>query len=551
MKKFLCTLSLLTLVLTASFADPKDPSGLFNIKFRGEEVVITGCNYEYSSGAERKLVVPAYIDGLPVTQLSAYALSSYENYDLDEVTEIVLPETLKIIGYKAFAGLEGIKKIVIPDNVEYIGYSAFDSCYDLNSVKIPSSVRYIDDWAFDDTALTSVEISRATHISEDAFDYDVTLFVFRGSQAEKTAIDEDLSYRYLPDGSELDVPEYPVEEYENYYHYYDDDDYYYDYDDDDYYYGYDDDEDVEPVTEEQLVTLVDYIVSVENSGELADGSVGTEISDGSVFIRIPDMLYLVNNEYEFPYIYYRIDSYSEEVPNFIYVLYGRPTYSNDEYYSWSAYMIEDEDASDYLENTNIEERWERINGYTITYRTTVKIDGKTYEVLCTDIDDDQDDYDDYYDDYDDYDLSDYGDWDDDEFAPEITTEDMNRTLLSVVSRMENEYYEDVYFMHVHNYSMIVCPASETNSVPHIAQIIEGYDGRNIIVLGYMRNTSSSNFTLCMLGSQIEATTEDDITPYTNEELDDLYADAEGDTVMNVSRRILGKDYDVYFVDLDS
>ncbi|GEM_PF-2152940 len=460
MKKVSALLLCACVSFVALFAAQTDESGIFTVKYRGDSVMITGCNYDSDVHNYKTISIPAQINGLPVTELGEYALSSYENYDLDSLTRIDLPDTLTKIGYKAFAGLEGVETFVIPDSVTEIGEAAFKDCYALKSIRLPAalkeipedcfdncnaletvrfatnavlekigesafddctslkeiklpeslkciedyafgwcsalskvnipvSVRYIGSCAFHNTNLETVTIPRPTHIAYDAFDEDdVLIKVFRDSQAARILAEYDFNFVYLTAGSSLDVPEYDEEDYEQYeYSYYDDDDYY----DSDYDYYSDDeeDEDLPPITEEQLIDLVAYIEQIENSGNLPDGSVGTETEDGFMYLANDDITYLICAEsYDFPFLYYRIDSYVDSVPNFIYVLYGRATGSNLWYYGYSAYMIEDELAEDYLENTDIEDRWNRINGYAIPYRTTIQVNGKTYEVLCTDIDDD-------------------------------------------------------------------------------------------------------------------------------------------------------------------
>ncbi len=51
------------------------------------------------------------------------------------------------IGYGAFSNMD-ITSVVIPNTVKVIGESAFSSCTSLESVTMPDSVEQIDRWAF-------------------------------------------------------------------------------------------------------------------------------------------------------------------------------------------------------------------------------------------------------------------------------------------------------------------------------------------------------------------------------------------------------------------
>lgn len=615
--------------LSMLFAAQTDESGLFTVKYRGDSVMITGCTYDEDEHNFTTLTVPAEINGLPVTELGEYALSSYENYDLDSITRIDLPDTLTKIGYKAFAGLEGVTSFVIPDSVttieeaafkdcyalksirlpasltaipdscfdncgeletvrfasnavlESIGESAFDDCTSLKEIKLPETVRYIADYAFGWcsalskinipvsvryigqsafhlTALESVIIPRPTHIACNAFDDDTLIKVFRGSQASEVAEECDFNFMYLPAGGSLDIPEYPEEEYElyeedddDYYDYYDDDDYSYYYDDDD-----DDDEDLPPVTEEQLASLVEYIEQIEKSGNLPDSSYGTETDDGLMYLKGDGISYLICAEsYDFPFLYYRIDSYVSSVPNFIYVLYGRATGSNLWYYSYSAYMVEGESADEYLENTDIESRWARINGYAIPYRTQIVLDGKTYEVLCTDIDDDTgtgDDYDDYDDDDYDYDLScesEY-DWDEDEFIAELTSESMTRKVDEVTALLNAglESDEDVSVYTLSTDDIIMFVNAETD-IPYLGILANADDGRKALILACMRGTSMNRIQLRSLGYALNEMPVSELG-FSGDDFDDLYASAEEEGVLHLIRTIWGETYDVFATNVE-
>ncbi|MDE6746350.1 MAG: leucine-rich repeat domain-containing protein, partial [Oscillospiraceae bacterium] len=101
---------------------------------------ISICEY---LGSDSEVIVPAEIDGLPVTVLEEYAFGGNET-----LTRVELPDSLITIGVSAFAFCKNLKSVVIPENVSEIGEEAFYSCESLESVSIPKNVSEIGEDAF-------------------------------------------------------------------------------------------------------------------------------------------------------------------------------------------------------------------------------------------------------------------------------------------------------------------------------------------------------------------------------------------------------------------
>lgn len=109
-------------------------------------------------GSEIKVVVPRMIDGCTVTRLqNDYDWSSHineewfirdeekgEDYNApvfgDNIIEIVLPETIKEIGYLTFKNCKSLMKVNIPQSVETIYGSTFYGCKSLKNVIIPENI---------------------------------------------------------------------------------------------------------------------------------------------------------------------------------------------------------------------------------------------------------------------------------------------------------------------------------------------------------------------------------------------------------------------------
>ena len=78
-----------------------------------------------------KLVVPDHVDGHPVVELGALAFK-----DCQDLTQIVLPPTLRRIGNRAFMSCGKLQEIDLPAKVESIGLWAFNNCWSLKRVNL-------------------------------------------------------------------------------------------------------------------------------------------------------------------------------------------------------------------------------------------------------------------------------------------------------------------------------------------------------------------------------------------------------------------------------
>lgn len=105
------------------------------------EIWITGMTAEAEN-----IVIPEYIDGLPVTCIGSYSFSNSEYSS--SIKSVVIPKTVKYISEGAFSYCDNMESLTISDGVEHIGEFAFVGCSKLKSVTVPKSVRKIDDMAF-------------------------------------------------------------------------------------------------------------------------------------------------------------------------------------------------------------------------------------------------------------------------------------------------------------------------------------------------------------------------------------------------------------------
>ena len=64
------------------------------------------------------------------------------------LTELTLPNSVRLIEVFAFEGCSGLTKLTLPDSLESIGDGAFRGCSGLTELILPNSVTSIGDGAF-------------------------------------------------------------------------------------------------------------------------------------------------------------------------------------------------------------------------------------------------------------------------------------------------------------------------------------------------------------------------------------------------------------------
>lgn len=86
-------------------------------------------------------------------------------------TQLMIPETVSVIGDGVFSGNESIESVVIPEGVKRIGGKAFEGCRNLKDITIPESMEYIGDYAFSGCeSLRKIVIpDRVTEMGEGVF----------------------------------------------------------------------------------------------------------------------------------------------------------------------------------------------------------------------------------------------------------------------------------------------------------------------------------------------------------------------------------------------
>lgn len=183
---------------------------LFEYTVYDDHVVINKFILSGEEKIEAKITVPEYIEGVPVTEIGKQAFYySSGNDRMDFISEIVLPDSIEIIGEGAFSGCGSTigLKLNLPKSLKELGYNAFGHSGLYGEIVIPGTISRLEDYAFKSCSfLKSVIIENGvTAIGNSCFDEceDLSNVVIPDSV---TSIGE-YCFRRCTSLSSIDIPE--------------------------------------------------------------------------------------------------------------------------------------------------------------------------------------------------------------------------------------------------------------------------------------------------------------------------------------------------------
>lgn len=106
----------------------------------------------------------------PTDLSSAQSIASWA-FVRTAIQEVVIPEGITTISYRAFKDCTQLTKVVLPNTIIKIYEGAFYNCSSLSSINLPNSLTSIANWAFYNcTSLSSINLPNSlTSIGDEAF----------------------------------------------------------------------------------------------------------------------------------------------------------------------------------------------------------------------------------------------------------------------------------------------------------------------------------------------------------------------------------------------
>jgi len=115
---------------------------------------------------------PGGVVEFPSNGLSLKVIANSAFSKRDDITSIIIPETIRIVEEGAFSGCQSLTNVTLPSNLAQIHNKTFSGCSKLTSITIPPNVLSIGEGAFRDCVmLTNVVFlgSRVGSIGRSAF----------------------------------------------------------------------------------------------------------------------------------------------------------------------------------------------------------------------------------------------------------------------------------------------------------------------------------------------------------------------------------------------
>ena len=95
------------------------------------------------SCTDADIVIPAFYNGLPVTEIGASAFDGEENGACKKITSVLLPEGIEKIGAYAFYECNALTSLTLPKTLRRIDFWVFGGCGKLKTVYYTGN---LEDW---------------------------------------------------------------------------------------------------------------------------------------------------------------------------------------------------------------------------------------------------------------------------------------------------------------------------------------------------------------------------------------------------------------------
>ena len=131
------------ITLYAKWEEELTDNVIFNVNNDGVLVSIDGINEK-----NNEITIPMVVNDIEVKEIGKEVFLNNKF-----ITKLVIPETVKTLGYKMCQGCVNLKEVVLPNTIEVIPDYAFEQCNSLSKINIPTSLVQIRNDAFSNTAI--------------------------------------------------------------------------------------------------------------------------------------------------------------------------------------------------------------------------------------------------------------------------------------------------------------------------------------------------------------------------------------------------------------
>ncbi len=135
----------------------------------------------WDDNASGVVEVASEYQGMPVVGIENEAFKENEG-----ITQVILPDTVRIIGEKAFFRCKNLQEINMPAELQNVGEYAFYGCKQLKKVTFPKGVKSLGEYSFSDCPMLEEVMLPWDCSKYRAFDYwvDVKYFPEEGSEIQ-------------------------------------------------------------------------------------------------------------------------------------------------------------------------------------------------------------------------------------------------------------------------------------------------------------------------------------------------------------------------------
>ena len=120
--------------------------------------------------------------GIETTGVDGYGNPIYSPFTQSSITSITLPNTIALIGCRAFYGCKSLKRVVFPQSLKVIEEAAFEYCSNLDDITLPQGLTFIGGSAFDGCNFKKLVIPN----SVDSIDH----YAFNWSNLKEVVIED-------------------------------------------------------------------------------------------------------------------------------------------------------------------------------------------------------------------------------------------------------------------------------------------------------------------------------------------------------------------------